>query len=226
MRDHANTNIEQSLFDNPAPRCPCLLLLDTSGSMQGRPITELNDAVGQFIAEVQGDDVAASSVELGIITFGGNVTQAQPFTSMAELDSMPHLVAEGSTPLGGAIELAITSLERRKEEYRRAGVSYYQPWVVIMSDGEPTDPAWAAQATRLKALAEQKKAVVLCVGIGEQANLNELARCSVMPPKMLAGLRFSEFFRWLSQSMQRVSASIPGDKIALPSTSGWDSIEI
>jgi uncharacterized protein with von Willebrand factor type A (vWA) domain len=27
---------------NPEPRCPCLLLLDVSGSMAGEPITELN----------------------------------------------------------------------------------------------------------------------------------------------------------------------------------------
>ncbi len=28
--------------DNPEPRCPCLLLLDTSGSMQGEAIAQLN----------------------------------------------------------------------------------------------------------------------------------------------------------------------------------------
>ncbi len=27
---------------NPEPRCPCILLLDVSGSMSGRPINELN----------------------------------------------------------------------------------------------------------------------------------------------------------------------------------------
>jgi uncharacterized protein with von Willebrand factor type A (vWA) domain len=31
---------------NPEPRCPCLLLLDTSGSMEGAPIAELNGAQG------------------------------------------------------------------------------------------------------------------------------------------------------------------------------------
>jgi uncharacterized protein with von Willebrand factor type A (vWA) domain len=31
-------------FDiNPEARCPCLLILDTSGSMHGEPIRELND---------------------------------------------------------------------------------------------------------------------------------------------------------------------------------------
>ena len=31
--------------ENPEPRCPCLLLLDTSGSMAGKPIAELNAGI-------------------------------------------------------------------------------------------------------------------------------------------------------------------------------------
>ena len=31
--------------ENPEPRCPCLLLLDTSGSMRGNPIKELNEGI-------------------------------------------------------------------------------------------------------------------------------------------------------------------------------------
>jgi uncharacterized protein YegL len=27
---------------NPEPRCPCVLVLDTSGSMDGQPMNELN----------------------------------------------------------------------------------------------------------------------------------------------------------------------------------------
>jgi hypothetical protein len=34
--------------DNPEPRCPCLLLLDTSVSMRGRPIDELNAGLIAF----------------------------------------------------------------------------------------------------------------------------------------------------------------------------------
>ena len=34
--------------DNPEPRCACILLLDTSGSMSGQPINELNLVLGTF----------------------------------------------------------------------------------------------------------------------------------------------------------------------------------
>jgi hypothetical protein len=37
--------------DNPEPRCPCLLLLDNSGSMARRPISELNAGLTLFKEE-------------------------------------------------------------------------------------------------------------------------------------------------------------------------------
>ena len=36
------------IVGNPEPRCPCLLLLDVSGSMSGEPITELNEGLKAF----------------------------------------------------------------------------------------------------------------------------------------------------------------------------------
>jgi hypothetical protein len=41
--------------ENPEPRCPCLLLLDTSGSMAGEAIAELNAGIKSFYNELQGD---------------------------------------------------------------------------------------------------------------------------------------------------------------------------
>ena len=37
---------------NPEPRCPCILLLDVSGSMNGRPINELNAGLVTFRDEL------------------------------------------------------------------------------------------------------------------------------------------------------------------------------
>lgn len=218
-------NLDDALIHNPAPRCPCMLLLDTSSSMAGAPINELNRGVQQFIKEVQVDEVAASSVELGVITFGEQVKLQSKLTTVEDISGISELNAYGNTPMGEAVNLAINELEKRKSEYKRNGVSYYQPWIVMMTDGEPNDN-WAGAAQRLRALAEQKKMVVLCVGIGDKAAMNILEKFSLLPPKKLNGLKFSEFFSWLSQSMQRVSASTPGDKINLPNTGTWDSINI
>jgi len=44
--------------ENPEPRCPCVLLLDTSGSMQGVPIDALNDGLQTFRDDLIRDELA------------------------------------------------------------------------------------------------------------------------------------------------------------------------
>jgi hypothetical protein len=58
------------LVANPEPRCPCLLLLDTSGSMNGRPIDELNAGLRVFKEELSTDAMAMQRVEVALMTFG------------------------------------------------------------------------------------------------------------------------------------------------------------
>src|SRR5215831_12907199 len=75
--DLEQTSFEQIPFgeasefvDNPEPRCPCLLILDTSGSMRGQPIDELNEGLRVFKDELSADTMASRRVEVAIITFG------------------------------------------------------------------------------------------------------------------------------------------------------------
>ena len=56
--------------DNPEPRCPCLLLLDTSHSMQGSPIAALNRGIVAFKDELAADTLAMKRVEIAVVTFG------------------------------------------------------------------------------------------------------------------------------------------------------------
>ena len=58
------------LVANPEPRCACLLLLDTSGSMHGPPITELNGGLVAFKDELMADAMAMQRVEVAVISFG------------------------------------------------------------------------------------------------------------------------------------------------------------
>ena len=55
---------------NPEPRCPCVLLLDDSGSMSGQPITQLNEGLKPFRNELAADPLASKRVEMAVITFG------------------------------------------------------------------------------------------------------------------------------------------------------------
>lgn len=211
------------LIDNPSSRCACMLVLDTSGSMDGEPIRELNAGFQEFIKAIQEDDVAAYSVEVGVITAGGSVCEALPFTTGTNIKGVTPFNADGVTPLGEAVTLALRRLDERKNNYKKNGVAYYQPWLVIISDGEPTD-SWQAAAQNARALAEQRKLVVLSIGV-KGADLNKLGQFSSKAAKQLDGLKFREFFQWLSASMSRVSSSnSTSASVNLPKTDSWDSV--
>ena len=149
-----------------------------------------------------------------IVTFGDTVTKKLDFMSV-DRQEVPTLYASGATPMGEGVTHALDLLEARKGDYKRAGVDYYQPWMVVMTDGAPTDDISPA-ATRIRSLVAEKKLTVFPIAIGEGANLDTLAKLSpTRPPLRLQGLNFREFFTWLSRSVSRVSQSTPGESVEL-----------
>lgn len=211
------------LIENPSPRCACMVVLDTSGSMNGAAIEQLNEGFQFFINALKEDEIAAYSVEVGVITAGESVIEQLPFTAAYNIEHVKCFRASGLTPLGKATELALRRLEERKKEYKKNGVAYYQPWLVIISDGVPTD-LYEHVANKARDLSQNRKLVCLPVGVNG-ANLSILSQFTHRGAKKLDGLKFNEFFDWLSTSMSRVSSSASTcSSIQLPSTDGWDSI--
>lgn len=207
-------------IDNPEPRCPVVLLLDTSGSMQGRPIEELNQGLRAFHEDVSNDSLALKRVEVAIVTFGP-VRIAHDFAVLSS-SPFPELRAGGDTPLGAAIAKAALMLSERKDEYRANGISYFRPWIFLITDGTPTDDI--KEAAKIIERGEESKAFAFFpVGV-RHADFETLARISRRQPLRLAGLRFRELFIWLSASMKAVSASSPGDSVPLSTPAGWSEV--
>jgi uncharacterized protein YegL len=191
--------------------------------MDGERIHALNAGVQILIDAIKDDEMASFSVELGVISAGGRVREELPFTTACNIPNFAPLSATGNTPLGEAVELALQRLETRKAEYKRAGVAYYQPWLVIISDGEPTD-SWQAAAQKAMSLSKSRRLVVLPIGV-EGADMGILNQFSHKGAKVLNGLKFRELFEWLSASMARVSASnSTSAAVTLPKTDSWDTI--
>jgi len=225
MNRYEGRNLDVS---NPAPRCPVILLLDVSGSMSGAPIRELNAGLRQFIEETSQDEAASRSVELEVITFESDVKIETPFTSIASVNPNPApLSTGGCTSMGAALSLAAKELKARRKLYRDTGISCYKPWVILMTDGEPNDD-WGVPAEEMRSWGEHNKIQYIGVAIGNGANMNTLRQ--ILPadpgPVRLKGLRFKDFFRWLTDSMRSVSASAVSeeDAVQFGDINGWGEL--
>ncbi len=211
--------------DNAEQRCPCVLILDTSASMEGDAIAELNAGLATLRVELLQDRLACKRVELAVVTFGGTADVVCQFGNV-ETFQPPLLAAKGGTPMGEAVERALALLEARKEQYRQSGVPYYRPWAFLITDGAPTDK-WN-KASRLVADAEHRKQIAF-YGVGvEGADMDMLAQLAVRAPLRLRGLAFAELFRWLSNSLSSVSRSSPGQVVDLQNPTapdGWAMVD-
>ena len=233
---------------NYEQKCLCVLVLDVSGSMRtiiggdvrdtGRTemvdgklyniveggimkIDELNDGLQAFYRELENDATTSQRLEMSLITFSDVVNTVQE-PALVENFTMPTLYADGETALVDAVNAAIDKVQARKDWYKQTGQSYYRPWIILITDGEP-DPGQdvASLSRRIKADTAAKKYAFLPIG-AEGANMSILNQIEGttngqrMPAMPLKGTNFKAFFQWLSASMGTIVSAEEGQTVSLP----------
>jgi uncharacterized protein YegL len=221
---------------NQEMKCLCVFVLDVSGSMRGEKLNALNQGMKDFYSEIQGGEGVSEKLidqlEVAVIQYDEEVQILRNPALLEEEEQAPTLTERGSvTETVMAMEEAIRMVEERKAWYKETGQKYYRPWIVVMTDGEPYGNR--ASASDIDAISERvakdaaaKKYFMMGIGVGE-ANMELLTRmCGKALP--LSGTKFTEFFKWLSNSLSMVSTSKEGDKVSIKEgTDSWmDSFEI
>jgi len=166
--------------ENPEPRCPCVLLLDTSGSMSGAPVKALNEGLVAFRDDLAKDPLASRRVEVAVVTFDTEVTVVQNFVTADEFQP-PTLTAQGATHMGSAIHKALQMIQARKDQYNANGIAYYRPWVFMITDGEPQgepDDVVNQAARRIRDDEAKKRVAFFAVGV-ENANMDKFSRSRI-----------------------------------------------
>lgn len=230
--------------ENFEQKCLCVLVLDVSGSMReivdesnmkytgetvfmdGKEynlvtggVTKLdllNEGLHNFYNEICADETTSQRLELSIITFNDYVKVVQE-PALPENVTIPILEGDGDTALADAVNEAIDKVEARKKWYKNTGQPYYRPWIILMTDGVPNKGQDIdSLAQRIKRDTEAKKYAFLPVGV-EGADMDVLQRISSngMNAVKLKGMRFAQFFRWLSASMGTVTKAQEGQKVDL-----------
>lgn len=217
--------IPPEFVDNREPRCPVILLLDTSRSMEGAPIAALNAGLQALVADLRADPLAALRVELAIVAFGGEPRLVTPFRTVDGIDP-PVLKAAGQTPMGQALLLGVQAIDTCKALYRQLGVPYYRPWLFLITDGSPTDGSLYKEAAARLHQAEAAGQLSFFVVAADGADLSVLTRIAPphRPPFRLESLKFRELFQWLSASVRRASSGrVAAAEDDLPPTDGWSN---
>ncbi len=196
---------------------PCVLVVDTSGSMEGAPILELNKAMEMFIDVLRRDSQAMGRVEVCVVSFNSSVEITVPFMP-AENFKPPKYNAGGLTSMNEAVICALDAIEARKKDYRSCKIRYYRPWIFLMTDGYATEEdvrnCKSEALRRLQEYRKNKKVNFFPMGIGEAADyisLKEYAGDGVVLKAREEN--FSDAFVWLSTSLSIVSNSSPEARI-------------
>jgi len=219
---------------NPDPRVACVVLCDVSGSMQGEPIEALERGFAAFTHYLHNETLASKRVEVAVVTFGTAATVLVPMQEARSLQPA-QFTASGTTNMAAGIHLALDIIEDRKHAYKAAGLQYYRPWILLLTDGKPNVEGFDEAAARLNQVEMARGVTVFAVGAGPRVDYQQLARLSAQrSPAPLEGLKYEALFEWLSASLANVSNSAEyarndaalgalGDRIPLPSVSGWTS---
>lgn len=208
-------------INNPGDKhIACALLVDTSGSMSGRPMDELNEGLRAFGEALKEDAKASGCADVCVIQFSTDVKIIAPFSS-AQSYVAPQLSAGGLTAMNEAIITALDAIEQRKQEYRTIGVDYWRPWLFLLTDGIPTDTELEGDARlRLSEAVNNRKINFFPMGIGSQADIGLLRSYTAGGKGMVLKAdknNFKEAFVWLSKSMVVSSNSNPSDtNVSLP----------
>ena len=210
------------LIENPESRIACIIVIDVSGSMSGQPIEEVNSGLINFGQYIEQEELTALRADISIIAFNHEHQVVREFGQHVDF-SKSQLKASGGTRMAPPIDAALDMIDARKQQYRNAGIPYYRPIIMLITDGRPehdTTNQMDAVAKRIKEAERNKNVTFFPIGT-ESADMEELAKLSNLPPKTLKGTNFIELFQWLSNSISAISQSQMGDEVELPSTEGW-----
>jgi len=203
----------EDMVDNTS-LIPVNVLADVSYSMEGEPLQEQGDAIQTFIEALEADDYTRASIELSITTFSNDVKVVHDYSFVEDIYFENNLQAENMTYMAKAVDHGINSLQAKLQEYKGKGILYKAPLLVLITDGISTDDI-TTSANRCADLVARKKLTFLGIGVGDDADMDELKRFNPNG-KVLKSPTFEdlkELLVWVSYSLSAASQAGPGEEV-------------
>jgi len=215
---------------NKDQKCPVVLLLDTSGSMVGAPIEELNKALIQIKEDILNDTMLSNRLELGIVAFDDDARVERPIDLISPDTDLPILNIGGVTNLVAGMNKAIELVTDRKNFYKSNGEQYYRPFIVLFTDGAPTNtPEEIDQLDQtIQTLSDEKRFIFLPFGV-DGADMQLLAKIAAQTADerlkntgtafaMKDVSKFTEVFQFVSASISGIMEKGGTQAVQLPTS--------
>ena len=229
----SHVDVKFNSIHNSEMKCLCVLVVDVSGSMR-LCINRLNSALDKFIRDIQEgtngfNESSKECIELSVVQFDRDVEVLLPPSLVNQLPQMPRLRVRGlTTNTFDALDSAFEIVERRKRQYKDLGVSYYRPWIILLTDGNPNPLNTTVLDRYSKKISKDiatQKYMLTAIGIGGEIDRNILSMLSDGNYSTIKRDGFSRFFQFLSASISTQDRCNPQEDL-LGEMEGSFSVEL
>ena len=180
-----NMDINNSYFESstdtwlpalPLPHSAVMLVLDTSHSMWGQGLTDLQRSLAAFFHTISNENCPNAQIDIAAVSMGDNLGVLEDFTPF-ESSNLPKLKIrpKGDTPLGAALTLALDEIEKQTARYRSSGTPQVTPQLIVLSDGKSSDN-YAHAVSRLRTLINRGKIFSRVIALGNSPDINILTQ--------------------------------------------------
>ncbi len=147
-------------------------LIDTSGSMKGTKMGELNTAMEELMPEIRRVGEADTDVKVAVLTFATHLAWMYPEPISIEEFEWSRLSPAGITNMGAAFEELAIRLSRNS--FLNSPSLSFAPVIFLMTDGYPSDD-YKKGLRKLNENSWYKHGLKVALGIGKEANDDMLA---------------------------------------------------
>jgi uncharacterized protein YegL len=217
-------------------QCLLTLLIDTSPSMSGEPIAELNRGLRQLFKDVGKAGKLQYLLQVQLRAFSD---VSRTLKSMGPIDGYepPEVAVTGSgTAIGEAVNEALDESSTSRDRLASQGVPIRAEVLAVFSDGEGNGSPAAYERACARIHQLESKRVLSCfpIGVGPHAELKKLGQLSSQRSALrIADVRdFSLLFAWLLTSLDSLSMTRVGERVELSNPlksqdnpSGWASVD-
>lgn len=153
-------------------------LIDTSGSMKGKKMGELNTVMEELIPEIRRVGEADTEVKVAVLTFSTDVRWMYSTPIPIEDFEWARLRANGVTSMGAAFKEL--SLRMSRNSFLNSPSLSFAPVIFLMTDGYPSDD-YREGLRELQSNSWYKFGLKAALGIGNEANDDVLAEFTGTP---------------------------------------------